>query len=109
MWAPIERHWPNRGASSERENIFNINCLLGNFASFFFVVCHFFFQNLFFRKIILGIPLECQAVWIQIRPDVMSGLMWVQTVCKGYQQTTLTGKENIAFFWEVFFGETEAP
>ena len=23
----------------------------------------------------------------------MSGLIWVQTVCKGYQQTTLGGKE----------------
>ena len=27
----------------------------------------------------------CQTVWIQIRPDV---LIWVQTVCKGYQQMT---------------------
>ena len=25
-------------------------------------------------------------------PDVLSGLIWVQTVCKGYQQVTL-GKE----------------
>ena len=30
-------------------------------------------------KILLG----CQTVWIQIRPDVLSGLIWVQTVCKG--------------------------
>ena len=27
------------------------------------------------------------------RPDVVSGLIWVQTVGKGYQQTTLVGKE----------------
>ena len=27
-------------------------------------------------------------VWIQIRTDVPSFLIWVQTVCKGYQQTT---------------------
>ena len=26
-------------------------------------------------------------VWIQIRTDVFSVLIWVQTVCKGYQQT----------------------
>ena len=30
-------------------------------------------------KILLG----CQTVWIQIRPDVLSGLIWAQTVCKG--------------------------
>ena len=33
---------------------------------------------------------ECQAVWIQIMPV---GLIWVQIVCKGYQQTTLVSKE----------------
>ena len=27
-----------------------------------------------------GIPSECQIVWIQIRPDTVSGLIWVQTV-----------------------------
>ena len=27
-------------------------------------------------------------VWIQIRTDVQSVLIWVQTVCKGYQLTT---------------------
>ena len=30
-----------------------------------------------------------QTVWIQIRSDILSGLVCVQTVCKGYQQTTL--------------------
>ena len=29
-----------------------------------------------------------QTAWIQIRPDVASGLIWFQTVCKIYQQTT---------------------
>ena len=52
-----------------------------------------FFQNQLFRKIILGIPPECQIIWIQIRPDILLGLIWVQTVCKGYQQTTQVGKE----------------
>ena len=27
-------------------------------------------------------------VWIKIRTAVLSALIWVQTVCKGYQQTT---------------------
>ena len=30
-------------------------------------------------------------VWIQNRPDILSGLIWVQTVCKGYQ--LIAGKE----------------
>ena len=28
-------------------------------------------------------------------PDILSGLIWVQTVCKCYQQTTPAGKEFI--------------
>ena len=67
-------------------------CQPGNFACFFVVCCFFFFfffQNQLFRKILSGIPSECQKVWIQIRPDILLGLIWVQTLCKGYQQTTL--------------------
>ena len=62
-------------------------CMLGNFA-YFFVVCGLFLLNEIFQKNLPGIPSECQTVWIQIRPDILSGLIWVQTVCKGYQQTT---------------------
>ena len=51
------------------------------------------FQNQLFRKILSRIPSECQTDWIQIRPDVMSGVIWVQTVFKSYQQTTLGDKE----------------
>ena len=49
-----------------------------------------------FRKTLSGIPSECQIVLIQIRPDVLSGLIWVQTVCKGYQQMTLLGKKELS-------------
>ena len=59
-------------------------CMLGNF---FTLLCH---QN---RKNYSGRPSEWQTVWIQIRPDKMLGLIWVQIVCKGYQETTLVGKE----------------
>ena len=52
-----------------------------------------FFQNQLFRKILSGIPSECRTDWIQIRPDILSGLNWVQSVCKGYEQTTLGGIE----------------
>ena len=41
---------------------------------------------------------ECQTVWIQIRTNIMLVLIWVQTVCKVYQQTTKVasrkGKSN---------------
>ena len=48
-----------------------------------------FFKINFFKNITSGIPSKCQTVCIQIRPGVLSGLIWVQTICKGYQQTTL--------------------
>ena len=53
----------------------------------------FIYQNYLFPKILSGIPSECQTAWIQIRQDILSGLIWVQTVCKDYQQRTLVGKE----------------
>ena len=66
-----------------------------------------FFQNQLFRKFLSGITLECQTDWIHIRPDVLSGLIpevlsgliLVQSVCEGYEQETLVGKElnDVAF------------
>ena len=53
-------------------------CSQGNF-SCFFVVCWFFKINVF-KKNLSGILSECQTDWI-----------WVQTVCKGYQQVILVG------------------
>ena len=35
--------------------------------------------------------------WIQIRPDIMSGLIWIQTVCKGYQQNAPAEKKMNLF------------
>ena len=60
-----------------------------------------YFQNQDFQKILSGISSGCQTVWIQIRPDKMSGLIWIETVCKGNQQTTLTGKELIVIVLEI--------
>ena len=56
-----------------------------------------FFQNQLFQKILSGTLSECQTVWIQIRTDIVSVLIWVQTVCKSYQQTTLVSKELIQY------------
>ena len=47
-----------------------------------------FILHAFFKKNLSGIPSQCQTVWIQIRPDILLGLIWVQTICKGYQQMT---------------------
>ena len=47
-----------------------------------------FFKINFFQKIISGALSECQTVWIQIRTDVLSVLIWIKNVCKSYQHTT---------------------
>ena len=41
-------------------------------------------QNITFKK---KITPKCLTAWIQIRSDVLLGLIWVQTVCKDHQQT----------------------
>ena len=32
--------------------------------------------------------------FIQIRPDILSALIWMQNVCKDYPQMTQVGKES---------------
>ena len=68
-------------------------CPQGKFTCFFVVCCCIFKSTL--RKIVSVISSECQKDWIQIRPDILSGLILVQFVCKGYEQTTLEDKELI--------------
>ena len=63
----------------------------------FFLSSANFFQNYFFQKILSGTLSEWQTVWIQIRTDILSVLIWVQTVCKGYQQTTLVAASKLIF------------
>ena len=38
-----------------------------------------------------------QTACIQIKPDALSGLIWIQTDCKGYKQTTkfATGSQRV--------------
>ena len=53
---------------------------------------------------------ECLMVWIQIRTDILLVLNWVQTVCKGHQQTkkVSSSKERIkAAFKNVAFFSTQ--
>ena len=55
-------------------------CILGNFSCFFFCRLLIFFKMNFFEKFFQEYH-QCQTAWIQIRPDILSGLIWVQTVC----------------------------
>ena len=66
-------------------------CLLDNVSPF--LLSTVFFQNQLFRKFLSGKPSGCQTACIKIMHDIMSGMVWVQTVCKGYQQVTLVDKE----------------
>ena len=60
--------------SNQKEQSISIQKVNINFSFFFYQEHH---------------TSECQTVWIQIRTDSLSGLIWVQTVCIGFQQTTV--------------------
>ena len=57
----------------------------GNFSCFYHLLTFFYVT---FSKILSEPLSESQTVWIQIRTDFLSVLIWVQTVCKSYQQTS---------------------
>ena len=65
-------------------------CACWVFLYAFVVICSLFSELTVYKKkkTKSGAQSECQTVWIQIRTGVLSVLNWVQTVCKGYQQTT---------------------
>ena len=56
-----------------------------------------FFQTQHFRKISFSNTTSVKQIRIKIRPNILSDLIWIQTVCKCYQQTALTHtvKENV--------------
>ena len=49
-------------------------------------------NNFFLKKNIQELLQSVKTGWIQIWPDIFSGLIWVQTVCKGDQQKAIAGK-----------------
>ena len=55
-----------------------------------------FFKIIFFENNLLVIQPEPQTVWIQIRPEIFSDLISVQTFCIGYQQMGVKGART---FW----------
>ena len=69
--------------------IFVVSCL------FVAVVFCFVFENQLLKENLKRILSENKTIWIQIRSNIMLGLdlICVQILCRGYQQTTLVGKE----------------
>ena len=67
-------------------------CMLGNFACLFpsdiYPNGRFSLKRIF-QELLYQ---ECQTVWIHIRTNVLSGLVFVKTVYKGYQQAALASK-----------------
>ena len=56
-----------------------------------------------FFKDFLSETIECHTVWFQIRTDVLSVLIWLQTVCKGYQQMTSTERvKRLSIYYRLF-------
>ena len=55
-----------------------------------------FYYSLHFGYWICSIQSGCQTVWIKIRPYVF---IWVQTVCKGYQQMTKVATSLHTTLW----------
>ena len=63
------------------ENVPDLGCSLTLHAG---IWSFFFFQSILFKKN-PQIPSEGQMVWIQIRLYILSCLICVQAICKGYQ------------------------
>ena len=88
--ATIISHWLKVHSRWFKNDTFAKKCILISFWSFqyfiaFIIPSHFIIVQ---YLTLWMLPSGCQTVWIQIRPDIMSGLIWVQTVCKCYQQMT---------------------
>ena len=75
--------------------VFSLKVLPDGYCEIIAICCHLliFFKINFFRKIISEIPSECQTDSFQVRPDISLGLIWIQFVYKGYEQTTLVDME----------------
>ena len=77
-----------------------VHVLNSKHAGYFSCLLTFFKIN-FFKKNLSGTLSECQTVLTQIRTDIISVLIWIQTVFKGYQHITTVAtsmekvKENV--------------
>ena len=67
--------WAQKGKSSAFSSLLAGKITLPPGKLFMLIVCRFFSKSFFFPKILSGIPSDCQTDWIQIRPDILSGLI----------------------------------
>ena len=67
----------------------NLKWMLPGKFRYFFVVCWFFFKINFFKKFIQEHHLSVEQIESRSGPNDLSGLIWVQSVCKVYEQTAL--------------------
>ena len=77
--------------------------------SYAFVVCWFFFIINFFEKLLQEYNQSVKQFRFRWDPTILSGLIWVQTVCIGYHQMTLVDKEltfRFTLFINVFHLQT---
>ena len=86
----------------------------------FVVCCFLLLQSYLLKKNILGIPPEIVIVWIQIRPDMLSGLISIQTVSQRFTaddtsrqwdkiaqfQNVTNSKPSCVFFWDTIYCQT---
>ena len=72
-------------------------CMLGYCSCFYFRLLTFFKIKFFLKINHPGPPSEYQTVWIQTKTDILLVFIWVQTIIKGYWQTTKlsTGMQRV--------------
>ena len=93
-------HWLKVQSWWFKNYIFAKKCILISF--WIFKYCFYYSFTLYHCAIFYSLgagffqyhPAGCQTAWIQIGPDILSGLICVQTVCKGYQLAT-TNSESV--------------
>ena len=71
-------HYPSSGLKPEVIKDFLLNSLHDGY--FFLILLSSAFFKINFKKNLSGTLSECQTVLIQIRTDILSVLVWVQTV-----------------------------
>ena len=84
-------------SSPHKMNVSLPHCMLGNF-SCFFVVCWYFLKSAFWKNSFRNTVRMSNSLDPDQASDDLSGRIWVQTVCLGYQQTTLVDNELIIHF-----------
>ena len=77
----------------------------GKFFMLFLLSADCFFQNHFFSKNSFRIPSECQTDRLQIKPDILSGLIWVQSAEDNELKAFFGSYMYHSFFDTLFSGQ----